>query len=201
MNTEIEKIHNYWFGTVEDGTTLEKRNRLWFGGEKSTDDYIRTHFESQVLKAKQGSLDAWKETPRGSLCLIILLDQFPLNMYRKSARAYEFENAGIEVCLSGIKKGQHEQLSFIEKTFFYLPLEHSENTDHQDKSVKMFTELWKYAPSHLKEHGKTVLRYAEKHRDIVQKFGRFPHRNEVLGRTSSPEEIEFLEDASNRFGQ
>lgn len=201
MSANWKNVLDYWFGPILEGTTAEKRNRLWFGGEQSTDDYIRTHFETQVLQAARGQLDSWKTSAHPCLALIILLDQFPLNMYRKSARAFETEAKAIEVCLHGLEQQHHHSLAFVEKVFFYLPLEHSENLEHQNRCVALFSDLYDNATPQLTEHARSSLDYAIKHRDIIEQFGRFPHRNEFLGRTSTAEELEFLEDTSNRFGQ
>ena len=201
MNPEINRVLDYWFGPIENGTTLEKRNQLWFGGEPETDEYIRNHFEALVLQAERGELNDWTDTPRGTLALIILLDQFPLNMYRQSARAYDFEAKGLATCLHGLREEQHLALSYIEKVFFYLPLEHSENADHQKQAVALYLELKESAPDALQEHAQLTLDFAIKHKDIIDRFGHFPHRNAVLGRPSTAEEIEFLQDPSNRFGQ
>ena len=201
MSADWETVLDYWFGPIVNGTTAEKRNQLWFGGEKSTDDYIRSHFETQVLQAARGELDHWQKTARPCLALIILLDQFPLNMYRKSSHAFETEAQAVEICLNGLEQHHHQSLAFVEKVFFYLPLEHSEDLEHQNRCVELFTELHVNAAPHLTEHARSSLDYAIKHRDIVEKFGRFPHRNEFLGRTSTAEEVEFLQDSSNRFGQ
>ncbi len=201
MNQDIHNILDYWFGEIKNGTTVENRSRLWFGGGAETDDYITTHFEALSLRALARELDHWRDSAKGSLALILLLDQFPLNMYRKSARPFDFEPIGIDVCLQGLKHKQHLELSFIEKTFFYLPLEHSENTDHQAMCVNLCKTLFDIAPDHLKEHAQSTLDYATKHKKIIDQFGHFPHRNEVLGRSTSVKEIEFLKDKSNRFGQ
>lgn len=201
MNQDMHNILDYWFGEIKNGTTVENRSRLWFGGGTETDEYITTHFEALSLQALSGELNDWRSTSKGSLSLIILLDQFPLNMYRKSARAFDFESLGIEVCLDALEKQQHLNLSFVEKTFFYLPLEHSENAEHQAMAVNLCQTLFDEAPQHLKEHAQLTLDYAIKHRLIVDRFGHFPHRNEVLGRGTTAEELEFLKDRSNRFGQ
>ena len=201
MNQDIQNILDYWFGEIKNDTTAENRSRLWFGGGTETDEYITKHFEALSLSALSHELHDWQSTAKGSLALIILLDQFPLNMYRKSARPFDFESLGVEVCLNGLEKNQHLELSFVEKTFFYLPLEHSENADHQAMCVDLCQILFDEAPEHLKEHAQSTLDYAIRHKEIVDQFGHFPHRNEVLGRVSTNEEIEFLKDKSNRFGQ
>lgn len=201
MNPDIHNILDYWFGEIKNGTTIENRNQLWFCGGTKTDEYITTHFEVLSLRALSGELESWCTTAKGSLALIILLDQFPLNMYRKSARAYDFESLGIEVCLQALEKQQHLELSFIEKTFFYLPLEHSENRAHQIKCVELCQTLFDEAPQDLKKHAQLTLDYAIKHKVIVDRFGHFPHRNEALGRSTTAEETYFLKDNSNRFGQ
>ncbi len=201
MNADINKIHNYWFGPIENETTVENRNRLWFGGGVETDRHILNNFESLLSDAGMGRLDHWTESAKGTLCLIILLDQFPLNMYRKTARAFDFEAKAIEICLKGLQNAQDQELSFVEKSFFYMPLEHAENADYQAQCVALFEQLLESAPEHLKEQAQNSLDYAVLHKDIIDRFGRFPHRNAVLNRESTAEEVAFLKDQSNRFGQ
>ena len=201
MNTEILTIYDYWFGTIKNGTTVNDRSRLWFGGDPQTDEYIRNHFEPLLLQAESGLLDHWADSPQGCMARIILLDQFPLNMYRRSARAFEFEDLALKTCLNGLERSYTEELSYIEKTFFYLPLEHSEDSRHQAESVRLYQQLYETAAEPHKNHAKRTLNYAIKHKNIIDRFGRFPHRNSVLGRHSTQEEIDFLQDQANRFGQ
>ncbi len=201
MNDMIDKIHKYWFGVIENETTIESRNQLWFGGDDSTDAYILENFEMLVLQAKKGTLDSWQQSSKGTLALILLLDQFPLNIYRKSAKAFSFEEKSLSVCNLGINKGQDLELTFIERTFFYLPFEHSESQADQARSVELFSKLKENAPEPLKDHAQSSLDYAISHKKIVDQFRRFPHRNEVLGRTSSQTEICFLDSGNYRFGQ
>jgi len=177
MQKDIQTVLDYWFGPIEDGMTQDNRNRLWFGGDAETDADIKQRFEPLLLRAEQGELDDWQTTPRGTLALIILLDQFPLNIYRRSARAYDFEEHGVACCLYGLEHQQDQALSFVEKLFFYLPLEHSENLDHQERCVMLFNQLVKESPESLKPRAQGALDYAIKHRDIVARFGHFPHRN------------------------
>jgi uncharacterized protein (DUF924 family) len=201
MNADMDKIYDYWFGQIKNGTTLEKRNTLWFGAKAETDHYILAHFESLLNDAFKGYLDEWTRSPKGSMALIILLDQFPLNMYRKQAKAYSFESKALEVCNHGLSLNYHKKLSFIENIFYYLPLEHSESADHQTKSVELYTQLASEADSAHKEHAQNALNYAKSHQAIIKQFSRFPHRNNVLNRNTTPEENILLENPSNRFGQ
>ena len=194
MNTErINEILTYWFGELRNAETYpEEKSKIWFNGGAAVDSYIRKNFEGDLLKASQGKLDPWKETPRGTLALITLLDQFPRNIYRETSKAFAFDKKALGWCLWGMEKSYDNKLFPIERAFFYLPLEHSEDLEIQKKSVAAFTKLVEDSPSSVKFAMDVALDYAQKHFDLIQKFGRFPHRNEILGRSSTSEELEFL---------
>lgn len=201
MDAEIDAIYTYWFGDLLTNPDAESRNELWFMGGQTVDNEIRERFGPLVERALAGELDAWTDTPRGSTALIILLDQFPLNIYRGQARAFDGEQRAVDVCLAGIAAGQDQTLSFDERAFFYLPLEHSEHDEHQELSVRYFTQLLEDAPAHKKEGAQYTLQYAIDHKAIVDQFGRYPHRNRVLGRASTEEELAYLADGGATYGQ
>ncbi len=196
-----EQICDYWFGEIIDGNSREDRSALWFGGGEAVDGEIRARFEADLLAAEAGELEHWAEQPRGRLALILLLDQFPLNIYRGSARAYDFEAAALRHCLAGLATGQDTELAAIERTFFYMPLEHAEDIDLQERSVACYRALLDGAPAHLHGALQSSLDYAIEHRDIVARFGRFPHRNRVLGREPSSEELDWLAAGGATYGQ
>tara|TARA_B110000914_G_scaffold218410_1_gene225690 strand:+ start:378 stop:920 length:543 start_codon:yes stop_codon:yes gene_type:complete len=167
-------ILNYWFS--------EKSQKHWFNSTPEVDAEIKKKFEGLWLMAAAGELDDWQETPEGSLALIIVLDQFPLNMFRGEVKSFQTERKAIEVTLKAINNGFYKQLSEEKLSFLLLPLMHSEKLDEQKLSVKLF-----------KTHNLTDgLSFAEHHRDLIIEFGRFPHRNAILGRESTPEEVEYL---------
>jgi len=196
-----EQICDYWFGEIIDGNTREDRSALWFGGGDAVDGEIRTRFEADLLAAGAGEREHWAENPRGRLALILLLDQFPLNIYRGTARAYDFEAAAVRHCLAGLAAGQDALLSPIERSFFYMPLEHAEDRELQERSVACYRSLLEDAPQQLRAGLQASLDYAIEHRDIVARFGRFPHRNRVLGREPSRDELDWLAAGGATYGQ
>lgn len=200
--TRAAEVLQYWFGAkLENGFPTEPRNTLWFQSSEETDRYIRTHFESDVLSAAQGNYDDWKTSATGRLALIILLDQFPRNIYRSTAQAFVFDPLALALCKEGLDQGDDQQLALIHRVFYYLPLEHSEALEDQDLSVQKYQAMLRTASVENRQKLKGFVDYADLHRDIIVRFGRFPHRNAVLGRSSTPEELEYLKQASTGFGQ
>ena len=196
----IETILSYWFGANPDGAALAKdRAKLWWSKNAEVDGEIRERFESSVQLAAAGKLKPWLTEPRGRLALIILTDQFPRNIYRDSPRAFGFDAQAREWSVEGIELGLDRLLRPIERAFFYLPLEHSELLEHQERSVRVFGELVPSAAAEQVEIFEHYLNFAILHRDIVARFGRFPHRNQILGRTSTAEELYFLSQPGSSF--
>lgn len=156
--------------------------KLWFHSTPVFDDELRERYSETYEMARRGELGDWQETAEGALALIILFDQIPLNIFRGQAASFATEARAREVAEKAIARGLDAQLSDKQKVFMYLPYMHSENLADQDTSVDLFTRAG------LDEN----LRFARHHREIVQRFGRFPHRNALLGRTSSEEEIAWL---------
>jgi len=196
----VDSILAYWFGADPDRAALAKeRADLWWSKDSEVDNEIRERFESSVQWAGEGKLNAWLAQPRGRLALIILTDQFPRNIYRDSPRAFAFDAKALDWSLAGIELGRDRALRPIERVFFYLPLEHSERLAHQERSVRMFSEIVPTAASDQREIFEYYLNFAILHRDIVARFGRFPHRNRILGRSSTPEELDFLSQPGSSF--
>lgn len=154
----------------------------WFNGGEAFDQEIRENFEADVEAANRGDYDAWTATPHGTLALLLLLDQFPRNIYRGSSKAFESDPKAVKVALESLNKNFHTAFPMGYRMFFFLPFEHSEEMDMQDLSVDLFRGLGDQDTYH----------YALIHMDVIRRFSRFPHRNEVLGRTSTLEEVEFL---------
>ena len=169
-----EKILNFWYS--------EPMNQHWFQSTPDIDADIRSQFESLWEKAALGELNGWMQAADGCLALIILLDQLPLNMFRGEAKSFSTEAQSIECSLYGIEQGFDKQIPQTQLSFFYMPLMHSELLKHQDLSVQMF-ELAGLADN---------ARFAKHHQSIVQRFGRFPHRNKILGRESTKAEQDYL---------
>jgi len=169
-----EDIIEFWYS--------EPMNKHWFKSTAEIDRYIGDNYESLWRGALNGQLNTWKESAEGCLALIILLDQFPLNMFRGQAESFASEAQSIELTLFGIEQGFDMQLPESQLSFFYMPLMHSELMEHQEKSVEVFERAGLAAN----------VRFAKHHRSIVEQFGRFPHRNAILGRASTQAEIKYL---------
>ena len=154
----------------------------WFSSTPELDAEIRARYEQLWLEAAAGRLDDWKSIPEGCLALVIVLDQLPLNMFRGEAKSFSTEQQAVEICKVAISRGFDKQIALDQRAFLYMPLMHSENLLDQDLSVQMFEQAG------LEGN----VRFARHHRDLIRRFGRFPHRNAILGRESSREELEYL---------
>ncbi|MCZ6852502.1 MAG: DUF924 domain-containing protein [Gammaproteobacteria bacterium] len=196
----FEPVLAYWFGALNDGLADDAHRHLWFNGEAHVDDAIRERFEHLLSAAKDGLLTRWLQPMGGCLAFILVCDQFPRNIFRGKPEAFAYDALALETCKNGIETGAHLELGFDERSFFYLPLEHSEQMADQQRCVDLFTQLRDETPKGLRHITGDYLRHAHQHRDIIARFGRFPHRNVVLGRSSSPEELAFLTDGGG-FGQ
>lgn len=194
--TRAEEVLSYWFGSGDEGAS-QKRARLWFGGGPEVDREIRERFGADLEAARRGEIDAWAETPRGRLALIIVLDQFSRNAFRGTPDAFAQDKAAQKLTVDGIELGADAEYSPIEKLFFALPLEHAEDLALQERSVR-YAETWAtHLPPEQKGFADVALREVRSHRDTIARFGRFPMRNEALGRTSTPEEAEYVRQMHN----
>ena len=197
---DCEMILSYWFGAHPDTAALAKeRADLWWSKNAEIDREIRERFESTVQSAGDGHLDPWLAEPRGRLALIILTDQFPRNIYRDSPRAFALDVQALEASLTGLDQGHDRLLRPIERLFYYLPLEHSERLAHQERSVRLIGELVSIVDADQQAIFDQYLSFAVRHREIIARFGRFPHRNRILGRSSTPEELYFLSQPGSSF--
>lgn len=195
-----ETILQYWFGdSPDDGAVAAQRGSLWWSKNDAVDDDIRERFEAAVQSAGRGDLDDWADTARGRLALIILTDQLPRNIYRGTPAAFAFDARARALCLDGLASGQDRELRPIQRVFWYMPLEHSEDPAHQNRSVALFRELMDEVDDELRETLRVNLDFAVRHEEIIQRFGRFPHRNAILGRTSTAEELAFLDEPGSSF--
>ncbi len=165
------------------------------------DREIRERFGAPLQEAAEGRLVSWCESARGRLALIVLLDQFTRNVYRGSADAFAHDGAALEHCLEGLRVAHDRELTPVERSFFYMPLEHSESCSNQELCVAKFEALMGELSEARRPKLEASLRYAVQHRDIIRRFGRFPHRNRVLGRESTDEERLYLDQEGITFGQ
>jgi len=192
MSVAPDEILGFWFG-APGSEEFGRARGFWFTKSVATDELIRGRFGSTVEAALRGELRRWADgDARDALALILLLDQFTRNMFRDSARAFSGDALALAVATRLVADGRHRQLALLERWFAYLPFEHSEQMAEQRESLRLFGEL---AAEGLAE----PLVWAQKHHDVIARFGRYPHRNELLGRASTAEEVEFLRQPGSRF--
>ncbi len=198
----INKILSFWFKEQElSAPQIDRRMDTWFGEDAVFDHEIRKEFADDVDKACKGQLDHWADDPHGRLALIIMIDQFRRNMYRNTADAFSMDRLALKLCVEGAMEKKDKGLTPIQKVFFYMPLQHAESAKVQAKSVELFTRLAESVSPTYQETFLTIAQFAELHKDIIDQFGRFPHRNKLLGRDNTPEEDEYLAGDSPDFGQ
>lgn len=200
MEETPDSIRAFWFGShPDDAIAAQQQSKLWWSKHPDTESQIRDRFGRHVQKAADNALAAWADTPRGLLALVLLTDQFPRSIFRGTPRAFELDGMAQAWCQTGLARGIDCILRPIERVFLYLPLEHSESPALQQLSVRMFTRLYQQVPAEQMDTFRRFLMFALRHRRIVDRFGRFPHRNQVLGRESTPEEEAFLQEPGSGF--
>ena len=177
----IDEVLRFWFAELSP--------EHWFGGGEAVDDRVRERFLDLHENLRIGVPAAWRATPRGMLAAVIALDQFPRNMYRGDPRAFAADAMALALAGEAIDRGFDRTMTDDERKFLYLPFEHSEDPSVQARSVELFATF----------DDDETLGYAERHKEIIDRFGRFPHRNEALGRESTSEELEFLNEPDSSF--
>jgi len=199
-------VLDYWFGQGPmDPARLKERSTFWFGGDGAAagaarDADIKAQLEPMLERAARGEFASWAASPKRRLALILLFDQVPRNAYRGTAAAFAFDREALTLSAEGLQLAADAALEPWERLFFYLPLEHAESIDAQDTAVAAFTRNAAEAPADLRAWCEGLVSYAHKHRDLIRLFGRFPHRNAVLGREDTPEEAAWLAEHPNYFG-
>lgn len=189
----IDEILSFWFGEGDPDDPANANMKLWFQGGADLDQQIATRFGTRIEQAGLGALEDWKQSARGRLAWTLLLDQFTRNAYRGTPRMYIFDLLALQSSREAIAQGQDKELPFIQRAFLYLPLEHSEELHAQEECVSLYEALAQEARNHPLEGALTgMLDFAERHAVVIRKYGRFPHRNEILSRVSTPEEEAFL---------
>ena len=197
----IRRILDFWFSAAElDAPQIDSRMERWFSTDPAGDQRIREEFSGLLEEALQGRLDHWAATTEGRLALILLLDQFCRNIHRGTARAFAGDKRALKLCVEGSMNNEYRSLSPIQRVFFFMPLQHAESPGVQDKSVRIYNALAEGVSGTLRETFLTFAQFAELHRDIVEQFGRFPHRNRHLGRSNTPEEEAYLAAGRSSFG-
>ncbi len=198
----IDAVLSFWFMEEQlSAPQIDKRMDIWFGEDEVFDLECKKEFTDDVAAASAGKLNHWAHRPTGRLALILLLDQFRRNIYRNTAAAFEKDNAALKLCVEGAMQKKDKGLTPIQKAFFYMPLQHAESRKVQAKSVDLFQRLAAAVSPTYRETFETIAQFAELHRDIIEQFGRFPHRNTLLGRQNTPEEEEYLAADGPTFGQ
>lgn len=200
-NVEAAAVLAFWLEDALDlGWPSRDLGALWFGGGAALDRDIEQRFGDLVRQALAGGLMPWESDARQRLALVILLDQFPRNMFRGSGRAFDGDLRAQALVQDGLQRGWDRALPLAGAIFFYMPLMHAEDLALQERCVQCFSDLLATAPPDRQEGLQSNLKFAREHRDIVARFGRFPHRNAALGRTSSAAELAFLQGGP-RYGQ
>jgi uncharacterized protein (DUF924 family) len=184
-------VLDFWFGAPGD-PDYGKTRPLWFTKSDATDELVRDRFGGAVEAGLNGKIDDWALTPRGALASIILLDQLTRNIYRDTPRSFAGDEHALRLASNLVDRSDDRLLAPVERWFAYMPFEHSEFLNDQLESVRLFEQL---AQDGLQE----PLSWAIKHYDVIKRFGRFPHRNAILGRESTADEIEFLKEQGSRF--
>lgn len=189
---DYQTVLNFWFGSPND-PEYGKPRKFWFVKSSETDKQIISIFESTYQAAAKGELNHWRTSPLSCLALIIVLDQFPRNMYRGTPQSFATDKMALDSAKYALERNYDQELLPVQRWFVYIPFEHSEDLAEQKKSVALFDSL-KSDPN-----SQDAIAYAKKHFEVMQRFGRFPHRNEILNRKSTPEEIKFLQQPGSRF--
>ena len=197
MNKEQRQneILDFWFGRVEETIIpSENRARIWFGEDDEIDGLIRDKFLDDLNNAITGKHSDWNSTARGQLALIIILDQFSRHIYRGTSNAYETDQQAMDICLAGLSLEYDHQLSLIERVFFYFPLLHSEDIEMQKKSVQAYRMLSDLSFAETRVIFESFFKFANHHFSVINRFGRFPQRNQSLNRVMTSHEQSYLNE-------
>lgn len=196
MHIEYQDVLDYWFAGTYLGS--EQRSR-WWQKKAATDNEIQQRFGSLIATVADSLHEEWAKTAQGRLAAIICLDQFPRSIYRHSGRAFSFDEKALFLTVEGLNCGHDIKLDVLEKTFFMMPLMHDESLDSQDRCVEFYESVIASTTDDLNIYLRSAYDFALRHREIIEKFGRYPHRNHVLGRHGTPEEELFLSQLDSSF--
>jgi len=207
----IERAHeavlDFWFGPLRDpsrervGALWRERERAWFRADPDFDRRIAERFGDAIEAALAGALAAWSQQPRARLALILLLDQFTRNVFRGTARAYAGDAGALALARNGVAGGMDRALGLAERAFFYMPFQHAEDAVGQVLGVAAYERLLGDAPAAIAPNIENFLRSQREHCDVITRFGRFPHRNAIVGRASTSAEAEYLSAGAPTYGQ
>lgn len=197
-----EEVLDFWLGdAAQSPQAAAGRVAFWFGVDPAVDAAVRRRFGGLPAEAVAGALDAWAQAPRSALARVIVLDQLPRNLHRGSPEAFAFDAAGLAAARDARGRGFEEALAPLEAAFLLLPFQHAEDPEAQEEGVRAYEALIARVPEAWRGPLGGFLHSAREHRDVVVRFGRFPHRNAILGRSSRPEERAFLEANATTWGQ
>jgi uncharacterized protein (DUF924 family) len=202
MSDLADEILGFWFGETLRSTApdvVAERSALWFFATDDFDRAIRDRFGALPDRALVGEFDVWCDRPESALALTLILDQFPRNLFRDSPRAFAFDAKARGIAAAALAAGFDEALPLLQSWFLSLPFEHSEDPADQARSVALVESLLERAPAELESTLRRSLDFARRHLVVIERFGRFPHRNAVLGRESTPEEVAYLEAGGETF--
>ncbi|KAI9143981.1 hypothetical protein BKA69DRAFT_1122642 [Paraphysoderma sedebokerense] len=216
------RVLSYWFKDIDETFSadfpigkreediknglenLQNAMKLWFKGGKDVDEYIITNFKQDLVRISDEFDKYYPIVTKSStttLSTIILFDQFPRSVYRSTGRAFDFDSKALKLAKHAVEQGFNKETNPVAGQFFILPLMHSENLDDQDQCVEIIKESVKTSPENLKAVISGFIKFGEDHRDLIRRFGRFPYRNKVLNRESTKEEIEYLSNGAETYGQ
>jgi len=197
-----KSILEFWFADAcESPATCSARDGIWFGSDKQLDEAIFEHYSDTVIDAGGGHFDFWADDTRGRLALIILLDQFPRNIYRGTAEVFRYDGKALTLAREGMATGQLDELAVPEQAFMLMPFQHAEDLAAQDEGLERYSAMAQAAPPEWREKALGYRDFSALHRDIISSFGRFPHRNAVLGRKPTEAETRYLAEGGATFGQ
>jgi len=194
-------VLDFWFGDSSDPDNVKSRGKLWFQAFAEQDRVIRQRFAALHDSAQRGELDHWAASARGGLALVLLLDQLTRNLYRGTASAFANDARALALSREGNDRGVDARLNVVERAFWYMPFQHSEDIEVQRESVRLYSALLDDSPEPFIPFARNTHAYAVLHCSFVEQFGRFPHRNDLLGRRSTAQEKAYLEGGGHRFGQ
>ncbi len=203
--TTVKRVLDFWFSGLTDNQPIDKKSptvKRWFIKDQKFDTAIKAEFEDDLTAASSGEYKSWEDTAQGRLALVIFFDQFSRNIYRNTPKMFATDPLALKLALHSIKEQDDNNLQLIERLFFYMPLMHAEDLEIQKLSVKCFENFVRASQEQCPNNTSYFeynLTYAQKHLAIIERFGRFPHRNSILGRNSSREELEFLNKPNSSF--
>jgi len=202
MNVTPETVIDFWFGKALDNPeSARQQSKVWYGADADLDGAIRTQFSALLDAVLAGDYAGWESSAEGSLAMVILLDQFSRNIYRGDARAFSGDKRALQIAQQAVERGFDQQLPGLYRVFLYHPFHHSEQLADQESAVELMQTVAQQSSLEWQDFLHGFTRYAVEHREVVKRFGRFPHRNKILGRRTTAEEQAFLDDGASSYGQ